>query len=84
MQNAGPASNGGDGMTVNGQAEIEAELAHRERLFRAIGQGIEYVFETYGGFTAGGGRLDTAAWRSAPMPDLLQAIMTYLRSIQER
>lgn len=52
----------------------------REHLYLMIERGIEYALLTYAGFTEGGARRDGEAWRTAPMPDLMSAVMQQLRA----
>lgn len=50
-------------------------MTSRDHLYERIESDIKYALATYGG----GGR-DGEAWRSAPLPDLMAAVMSLLRA----
>lgn len=52
----------------------------RIRLFERIEGEIKYALVQYGGFTDGGGCRDEERWRSAPLTDLMTAVMLHLRA----
>ncbi len=57
------------------------EVTARDRLYAHIGQDIEYAMLRYGGTTQhSDSPVDADGWRSAPLADLVDEVMTHLRA----